>query len=261
MPDADLTHEDATLLFDAVREAGHLAITMLRQQLRRWVKSDGSPVTEADIAVDALLASRLRARRPSYGWLSEESQDDAYRTDRARCWIVDPIDGTRSFSQGGSDWCVAVALVEAGRPTLTCLYRPVIEEFFAAATGQGAWLNGDRLKVAPGRSLKDARLLGTRKSLTPLLEHGIAPDMSGRLPLQLRLAEVAAGRAKGAVSVGLKNDWDLAAGDLLVHEAGGRAGDLQGAAFVFNRRQTWQHGLIAASAGRQSAIVRILETP
>ncbi len=259
MLEPEYAHPDARLLFDATREAGQLALVMFRQQIRRWVKSDGSPVTEGDIAVDTLLSGHLRRGRPAYGWLSEESQDDNYRTGRSRCWVVDPIDGTRSFASGGANWCVAVALVEDGRPVLSCIYRPVSEEFYTAAAREGAHLNGAPIRVAPGRMLRGARLVGTRKSLRPLMNQHITPDTSGDLPLQLRLAAVASGRVDGAVSAGLKNDWDLAAGDLLVHEAGGRASDLNGSAFVFNRRQTWQHGMAAASARRHAAILRCLE--
>ena len=79
MPDSDDLHHDAELLFEAVREAGRLAMTLLRQNVRKWSKSDGSQVTEADLRVDALLAGRLQPARPSYGWLSEETPDGEAR--------------------------------------------------------------------------------------------------------------------------------------------------------------------------------------
>ena len=95
MPDSECLNADAQLLFDAVREAGALAMTMLRQNVRRWSKTDGSPVTEADMQVDALLRGRLQAARPGYGWLSEETPDDDRRLTCERLWIVDPIGGKR----------------------------------------------------------------------------------------------------------------------------------------------------------------------
>jgi len=96
------------------------------------------------------------------------------------------------------------------------------------------------------------------KSLAALGAHGIEADTSGSLPLQLRLVQVAEGRFAGAVSFGAKNDWDLAAGDLLVHEAGGIATDLHGKAFIYNREQSWQHGMIAAGRKRQAKIISAL---
>lgn len=260
MPEPDSLTKDAELLFDAVREAGALAITMLRQNVRRWSKTDGSPVTEADMQVDALLRGRLQAARPGYGWLSEETPDDEARLSCGNLWIADPIDGTRAFINGGSEWCVAVALVSDGRPVAAAIYRPGREEFFSAVTGEGARLNGETIATTDDPSLSGARVVGTRKSLAPLGGHGIIADVSGELPLQLRLAFVASGRVDAAVSCGNKNDWDLAAGDLIVQEAHGITGDLSGSPYVYNRRQTWQQGMIAAGAKRHAAITHALRT-
>jgi myo-inositol-1(or 4)-monophosphatase len=251
---------DAELLFDAVHQAGSLAMTMLRQRVRRWSKPDGTPVTEADMKVDALLSGLLRARRPGYGWLSEESQDDQTRTHCENCWIVDPIDGTRAFSLGKTEWCVGAALVQKGRPVVAAIYQPVPELLFTAVLGAGAWLNGKSIRVTDGASLAGARLIGNRKSLSPLLDDGIVADMSGELPLLLRLAQVAAGEAAATISVGPKNDWDLAAGDLLVHEAGGRVTDLDGATYKMNRHQSWQNGMAAAAPTRHAIALERLKT-
>jgi myo-inositol-1(or 4)-monophosphatase len=250
LPDSEHLAADAELLFDAVHQAGSLAMTMLRQDVRRWSKPDGTPVTEADIKVDALLSGLLRTRRPAYGWLSEESPDDRTRTSRDFCWVVDPIDGTRSFAQGGARWCVAAALVFKGRPVLAAIYQPVPEQFYAAKFGDGARLNGKHITVVDGPSLAETRVIGNRKSVAPLAAEGIVADTTGELPLLLRFAEVATGKAGAAVSIGPKNDWDLAAGDLLVHEAGGVVTGIDGAPYAFNRPQTWQNGMVAAPPTR-----------
>lgn len=260
MPDSEWLKRDAGLLFDVVREAGALALTMQRQELRRWSKPDGSPVSEADEQVDALLRGKLQAARLGYGWLSEETPDDRTRLACDRIWIVDPIDGTRAFIRGGDQWCVAAALVSHGRPVAAAVYRPVTEEFFSAVSGGGAYMNGAALAVKDGGTLRAAHVVGTAKSLAPLADHGIEADVSGDLPLQLRLAFVAAGRCAAALSIGHKNDWDLAAGDLIVHEAGGLAGDLAGRPFIYNRGQTWQHGMAAAGARRHAIIIEALRT-
>jgi myo-inositol-1(or 4)-monophosphatase len=261
LPDSERLRQDADLLFDVVREAGALAHTMQRQTVRRWTKPDGTPVTEADEAVDALLRGKLQAARPGYGWLSEETPDDATRLACETMWIADPIDGTRAFITGSSEWCIAVALISRGRPAAAAVYRPVREEFYAAIVGEGALLNGETIHIADDDSLADAHIVGTVKSLAPLAAHGIKTDVSGELPLQLRLAFVACGRFDGAVSFGHKNDWDLAAGDLIVHESGGRVGDLSGTPYIYNRARTWQQGMIAAGIRRHARIAEALRTP
>jgi myo-inositol-1(or 4)-monophosphatase len=145
---------------------------------------------------------------------------------------------------------VAAALVFRGRPVLSAIYQPVPELFFAARLGDGAKLNGRTIAVEDGASLNGAKVIGNRKSIAPLLAAGVAADQSGDLPLLLRLAHVASGQVAAAVSVGPKNDWDLAAGDLLVHEAGGLVTDLDGAQFKFNRQQPWQNGMVAGGKFR-----------
>lgn len=261
MPDSDWRRDDAELLFDCVREAGALALTLLRQNVRRWSKSDGSQVTEADHKVDALLAGRLQKARPGYGWLSEETPDSAARLSCERLWIVDPIDGTQDFIQHGSDWCIAAALIESGRPVVAAVYRPVREEFFSALAGDGAFIDGRRLKANDGATLAQAKIAGNRKSLAALQNHGIDASVKSGLPLQLRLAFVAAGRIDGALSIGNRNDWDLAAGDLLVHEAGGVVSNTSGGRYIYNRPQPWQQGLVAAGAKRHASLINALRTP
>src|ERR1700712_2331949 len=129
---------DAALLADAVREAGALALSLFRTELKNWTKGASSPVSEADIAVNDLIESRLRGATSEYGWLSEESVDDESRLRKNLIWIVDPIDGTRGYLAGREDWCVSVALVEDAKPLLAAVFAPVSNEFFFAARGQGA---------------------------------------------------------------------------------------------------------------------------
>ena len=221
-------------------------------------KGVGDFVTSVDVVCERTLRAALRTLLPEAGFLGEETA--AAELDRDFVWVVDPIDGTSNYLHGGDRWCVAGALAEGGRPVVAAVYRPVGEELFTAIAGHGAWLNGKRVRVSEGDSLSGARFMGNRKSLGPLEDAGIQPIVDGTLPLQLRLAYVAAGRLDGAVSVGARHDWDLAAGDLLVHEAGGVAGDTTGKVYVYNRQQTWQQGLVAANATRHSLTLHALGT-
>ena len=115
---------DALLLRNTVQEAGALALSLFRTDLKNWTKGASSPVSEADIAVNELISGRLRSATPHYGWLSEESVDDERRLDQQRVWIVDPIDGTRGYLAGREDWCISVALVEGSRPVVAAVFAP-----------------------------------------------------------------------------------------------------------------------------------------
>src|SRR4051794_5557168 len=154
------------LLQRAVREAGALALSLFRTDLKNWIKGASSPVSEADIAVNELLESRLRSATPDYGWLSEESVDDEARLGKRMVWIVDPIDGTRGYLAGREDWCVSVALVEHASPVLAAVFVPASEEFFFAARGQGATRNDVPVYATAGTELDFSRMAGPK----PLIE-------------------------------------------------------------------------------------------
>src|SRR3974390_3065919 len=144
---------DAALLRETVREAGRLALSLFRTEVRNWTKGASSPVSEADIAVNDLLEQRLRSATPDYGWLSEESADDEARLGKRLVWIVDPIDGTRGYLAGREDWGVSGALVGETSPLLAAVFAPVTKEFFFAARGRGATLNDSPISVTSGTAL------------------------------------------------------------------------------------------------------------
>src|SRR3954453_11437163 len=153
---------DAALLTDTVREAGALALSLFRTELKNWTKGASSPVSEADIAVNDLVEKRLRSATPDYGWLSEESADDETRLGKPLVWIVDPIDGTRAYLAGREDWCVSVALVEGASPVLAAGFAPVSDEFFFAVRGQGATLNDRSVRATSGTDLNFSRMAGPK---------------------------------------------------------------------------------------------------
>src|SRR3954470_11553635 len=144
---------DAALLKDTIQQAGALALSLFRTELKNWTKGASSPVSEADIAVNDLLENKLRSVTPDYGWLSEESVDDESRLAKRLVWIVDPIDGTRGYLAGREDWCVSVALVEESLPVLAAVFAPASKEFFFAARGRGAALNDMPVHAASGSDL------------------------------------------------------------------------------------------------------------
>jgi myo-inositol-1(or 4)-monophosphatase len=251
----------AERLAGAVREAGELAHGMFQKPLKNWTKgASASPVSEADIAVDTLLRERLsEADGARFGWLSEESVDDASRLAARYVWIVDPIDGTRAYIGGFPDWAVSAALVESGRPIAGCLYAPALGEFFVAAAGHGATLNGAPIAVSGGASLAQARIAGPRAILDRLATVAPPFEIMPRLrSLALRLARVAQGSFDAAIAGGNSHDWDLAAADLLVHEAGGALTPFGGGAVIYNSAVPRHGMLVAAGRARHATLVEII---
>ena len=260
MADADTIDEikprDIALLTDTVREAGALALSLFRTDLKNWTKGASSPVSEADIAVNDLVENRLRSATPDYGWLSEESVDDEQRLARRLVWIVDPIDGTRSYLAGRQDWCVSVALVEDAAPLLAAVFAPATDEFFFAMRGQGATRNGAAISATSGTVLDFSRVAGPK----PLVERlNRAPGEIALHPrigsLALRLCRVAEGRLDAAFAGGQSRDWDLAAANLIVHEANGNMTALSGETILYNRREVTHGVLVAAGRDRHASIV------
>jgi myo-inositol-1(or 4)-monophosphatase len=251
--------QQAARLAEAVREAGALALSMFKTPLKNWTKGEAlSPVSDADIAVDVLLRERLTGDGESIAWLSEESVDDLARLDARYVWIVDPIDGTRAYIAGLPDWAVSAALVENGRPVAGCLYAPVSDEFFFAIVGQGATRNGATMAASPGAALAQARIAAPRKLLDRLqaiaLPFAVMPRTHS---LALRLARVAEGTFDAGIAGGSSHDWDLAAADLLVHEAGGALTSFAGDTVTYNRPVPRHGTLVAAGRDRHAALVEL----
>src|SRR5215470_17596640 len=191
----------ANALARVVCEAGALARAASGNSIKTWVKEHNSPVSEVDIAVNQLLKERLAALVPEAGWLSEESEDDPVRLAAPRLWIVDPIDGTRSFIAGRPDWTISVALVEGSRPVVAALYAPASEELFLAVAGAGATRNGMPITASRGGTLEGARIAGPRGFLDRLAAVTPAFTVLPRIhSLALRLARVADGTLDAAIA-------------------------------------------------------------
>jgi myo-inositol-1(or 4)-monophosphatase len=243
-----------------MREAGELARVTSRGPFKRWTKDhDNSPVSDGDIAVNNLLRTKLTELAPPAGWLSEETDDDLPGRAMATAWIVDPIDGTRAYITGRPDWTISVALVESGRPVLAALYAPVTEEMFLAAQGRGATLNGTAVKTSQSAALYGARLAGPKRYLDKL--SSLEPDILVQPKvhsLALRLTRVAHDGLDAAFASPGSHDWDLAAADLLVHEAGGLMTDLTGKPLTYNRPDVVHGALIAAGPPRHATLIDLM---
>lgn len=239
---------DQDLLRDAVRDAGALAVSMYGGDVEYWKKSNNTPVSAADLAVDRLLKERLADARPDYGWLSEETRDTVDRLSRERVWIVDPIDGTRAFLNRKPQWTIAVGLVEDGRPVLAVVFNPVTAEFFEAREGHGALLNGEPIHVEDRDAIAGARVIANAGVFShrgwPRPWPGVSTEF--RISMAYRLCGVASGAYHATLSFSGKSDWDLAAADLLVREAGGVVTTRTGEPFRYNQRETRHYSVLAA---------------
>ncbi|MFG1411261.1 MAG: 3'(2'),5'-bisphosphate nucleotidase CysQ [Rhizobiales bacterium 24-66-13] len=233
-------------LADAVAAAGAIALAMFRTGVTSWTKDNDSPVTEADIAVDRFLRERLTALAVDYGWLSEESADSAERLGARRVWVVDPIDGTRGFMAGGADWVVSAALVENGRPIAGALFAPVSDELFVASLGGGATRNGAAIVAGARVAVAGSVVAGPTSILDRVARHTSVTRPPRLRSLALRLARVATGELDIALAHGNSADWDIAAADLIVHEAGGLLTGLDGTAPIYNAPVPLHRPLVCA---------------
>jgi myo-inositol-1(or 4)-monophosphatase len=223
-------------------------------------KPGDSPVTSADLAVDRALEPILRAAFPDAGWLSEETADLPDRLNKSRLVVLDPIDGTRAFMRGDPCWTVAIALIEHGRPIAGVVHAPALQETFAASLGRGATLNGAKIRVSEFAKLDGVRIAGPRPLIASLAAAaGFHAEPAPKSPsLAYRLASVAAGRVEIGLASANSHDWDIAAADIILREAGG--GLVEGGVEVsYNQPRTRHDSLLAAPSGWLSQLSSALD--
>ncbi len=244
--EADIADVQAAL-HKVLREAGEVALKFFGRNPVVQTKEDNTPVTEADFAVDRHINTRLREVCPGYGWISEESHaEPALKS--SRTWIVDPIDGTRAFVRERDDWCISIGLVENGEVILAGIYQPRTGDIYEAHRGYGATLNGRPASVSPKRKIEGCRVIAYEQALSRPEWPEPWPDMtySHLNSMALRLANVASGDSDAVVTLSGKSDWDLAAGDLLVQEAGGKITDFGGQPFRYGGDVLRKPDIVAA---------------
>lgn len=260
-PDAPLPfnlQDDHTLLCAAVRDAGALALQYFQTDLKHWDKGKDDPVSEADHAVNDLLHARLQGGRPAYGWLSEETEDDQARLTCERVWVIDPIDGTRAFIKGRPHFTICAALVQNGQPISAAVFNPATDEFFEATQDGGARLNGDAIVPSARDAIEGCRMA----AFAPMFKHPAWPEpwpdmeIVDRNSVAYRLVLVANGYVDACLALNRKNDWDLAAADLIVREAGGRITTHDGARLVYNKPFTKHRSLLAAGPSLYDVLFR-----
>jgi myo-inositol-1(or 4)-monophosphatase len=248
-----LPETDLDLLTAAAKEAGKIATRYSGKTAKTWHKPDDlGPVTEADLAVNDMLHATLGGARPDYGWLSEESEDSATRLTQNKVFIVDPIDGTRSFIEGADTWAHSLAIAENGVVTAAAVYLPLKGKLYSAAAGRGAFLNGAPIRASGRSDLTGATMIAAKPNFHPTNWRGQkVPDVKRayRPSLAYRLSLVAEGRFDAMLTLRDSWEWDIAAGDLILREAGAITSDKRGHALRFNNPYPQVKGVVAAAPG------------
>ncbi|NKJ44962.1 MULTISPECIES: 3'(2'),5'-bisphosphate nucleotidase CysQ [unclassified Novosphingobium] len=222
-----------------------------------WEKGPNNPVCEADIAVDTYLRVALGDLVPDAGWLSEETADDPARLARERCWVVDPVDGTRDFVRGRPGWAVSVALIDTGRPVVAMLAAPARGEVWLAQAGHGATRNGVPLVASQRTQLHGARMPTDHMPPGSVDLTMVAKPNS----IALRMAMVASAEADLLATWRWGYEWDIAAAALIAQEAGATVTDAHGSALAFNKPDPRTFGvLVSAPAIHAEARARVAPT-
>lgn len=249
---------DLDLLTDAARAAGAIAMRYFKRDPQSWDKGDGAgPVTEADLAVNDMLAQKLRAARPDYGWLSEESPDDSRRLTTRRVFIIDPIDGTRAFIEGQDSFSHSLAIAEEGAVIAAAVYLPALDRMYSAESAGKARLNGKVLQARHQAISGPASVLTSKPNMAPAHWPGGVPDLqrSFRPSLAYRLCLVAEGRFDAMLAFRPTWEWDIAAGALIAAQAGAVVSDGMGAPLRFNAPDPRSSGVIVAGAALHAELM------
>jgi myo-inositol-1(or 4)-monophosphatase len=250
---------DYQAILAAVTDAGALAHRQWREgtapDARVWEKEKGSPVSDIDLAVDALLRDRLSALAPDAGWLSEESADDPVRLEKRLVWLVDPIDGTRDYVRGRNGWCVSVALACDGKPVFATMLAPVEGKHWIAYAGKGVTCNGERLFASERTQFVGSRV--PTDHLPQIDQDLVIVDKPNSIAM--RLTMVACDRADLVATVRWGYEWDVAAAHLIATEAGAKISNAMGDPLRYNKPDPCDFGLVCSAPAIHSDAVRRLK--
>ncbi len=267
------------LAVDLARRAAEVVSTIYRgDSTSMRAKSDGSPVTSADLAADRLIRSGIAAAYPGDAILTEESGDDPSRLNAERIWIVDPLDGTAEFIAGTGEFDVFIALIKHGRPIVAAAAPPLSGVIWSGAAGGGTWVWDGGTEQSPQRvsltegpaapSLVTSVWYGGREagSILGQIARAVGAPPPAVLQTGFSPRHLLASPRRYDAFLGLvphwsqtaAREWDIAVSDLLINEAGGRLTDLQGNLHRYNKPTPYVDGGLLVSA-RPSLHERLIE--
>ena len=233
----------------ALNEASKIA-TKLKNSIQVTYKSESQPVTNADREIDNYLKSYFKTHTPNFGWLSEESYDDKSRLNRDFFWCLDPIDGTRSYINKKPEYTISLALIEKSQPVIGHILNPETKEYFYAEKNNGAFCNEKKITVNNSSKLDECKIAISSSEIKKLESYEIFKTKKIKKigSIAYKIALVAKGEIDIAVSFSKKNDWDLAAADLIIKEAGGNLKDLNGDDIYYNKSSTKINSVLACNS-------------
>jgi len=223
-------------------------------------KGHDNPLTAADEDADAHIKAVILDAFPDDGWLSEETRDSRERLGKSRVWVVDPLDGTKEFTQHIPEFCVCIALTVDGRPVVAVEYNPAADRLYCAVRGQGTTADGAPARVSTQTSVAAAQVLASRsedkRGEWDLYKPRCRVVRTGSVAF--KLAELATGHGDATFTLTPKNEWDVCAGSLLVEEAGGRVTGLDLQPLRFNQADPLRPGMIASNGHLHDALVALI---
>lgn len=246
----------------AARAAGAAVSTIWSQDFTTVEKDGGKgPLTEADLEANRILIEHISAAFPDDAILSEETADTPARLSNARCWIIDPVDGTREFTLKIPEFCVSVGFVVDGEAVVGALFNPATGELIAGEVGVGTTLDGVPAKVSTHDSVKGGRFLVSRS------EHGKGwfkefegtADMVPMGSVAWKFALVAVGRAEATFTPKPRNEWDLCGGVAAVLAAGGHATNGAGEPYKFNQPDPLNIGVCGTNGAIHDAVLGMMK--
>lgn len=259
----DPFHAELELARALAVKAGEMALSYGHKNADIQFKDNNltNPVTAADLAVDAFLKEALTSAFPTYGWLSEETADDAARLDKQRVWIVDPIDGTRGYVswlensakgkaiRNEQQFCISIGLVENGQPVVGVIYVPLTKQLFAVTKDSGFTLNGEPVVLpAPPAKLKETCYLASRTEaeagMLNFLHNNTSLEVYTSIAYKLALLASGTGHVMGSVKP--KNEWDVVAGAFMCTFQGLTVTDLEGKPYTYNNKTPLVKGVVVA---------------
>ncbi len=223
--------------------------------------NDKGPLTEADLAANAILCAHIAQAFPNDAILSEETTDNPARLSNARCWIIDPLDGTREFTLGIPEFAVSIGLVVHGAPVVGVVYNPITEECVSAIVGVGTYLNGTPVKTTTKDSISGSRFLVSRSEhkkgwFTPWQD---IADMTPMGSVAYKLARVAIGEAEATFTPKPRNEWDLCGGVACILGAGGHASDGAGVPYQFNQPDPLNIGVCGTNGELHGHVLQMMK--
>lgn len=233
----------------------------LKNNITVKYKSENQPVTDVDIKIDNFLKSSFKKTTPNYGWISEETIDDGSRLSSDYFWCVDPIDGTRSYIYNKPEYTISLALINKKTPILGFIYNPCTEEFFFSKKNHGSFCNGERIFVNKKRNINECTVAisSSEKKKWDSFDFLKKIKIIKMGSIAYKIALVAKGNCDVALSFTKKNDWDLAAADLLVSEAGGEIKTIMGEKINYNTDKLRIDSVMAGNLELTSDLIKVLK--